>query len=807
MKRQGTEEQQMDSDPSLKKAPDRLEGLRLLILVLMSLIISVLLFPDIFDRPMSYKLGDVSQEDIKATRDLLIENDELTEKNRVEAAEAVPSVYDFDPDASDLALKLKQAMSEARETYFPASPQDKTSASKADRETAEAEKEEQRTLAQYQFFQTLEISRDQKLFGDLAKNKFAVEIEENTSDLLTQVFSKGIVGNTMILMSQQQKGITLINLQTGDQSLVTDLSRFYSIEGAKSYIRSLKEDIREKTGSSTYANNSVNLAISLIRTNVTSNGRETLLRKEVARQAVKPSFYQIKTGEMLIREGERIEPEHLVKLSAENKLLDEKDTLKRVPGMAALIAMLFASIYISGLMKFKSRVNERSQLLFAVITLTVMFLLTWAYDFIAEEIARGFHTITYRSLLFAMPVACGSMLIAIFQGMGMALVFSLVISILASLVIQSGGEEFFIYFFVSGLLAAYWVKDYRQRGILIRTGAKVGLVNILLCLSMQIIYGSLFSTDTIVAVVAGFLGGILTGVISTGIIPLVEMSFGFTTDIKLLELANLDQPLLRKLMVQAPGTYHHSVIVSSMAEVSAKAINANPLLSKVAAYYHDIGKMKKPHYFIENQMGGENRHDKLAPSMSALIILSHVKDGVELAMEHRLNREIIDIIEQHQGTKLISFFYEKANSQAEGKGSKAFKIKEEDYRYPGPKPQTKEAGLVMLADMVEAATRALTDPNPSRIQGTVQRIINKVFSDGQLDECEITLKDLHEIAKSFNITLSGIFHYRVEYPDSNLKNGKKQENGNTDNIQEEDTGVKHPDDKESNEEGLRRLGM
>jgi putative nucleotidyltransferase with HDIG domain len=807
MKRQGTEEQQMDSDPSLKKAPDRLEGLRLLILVLMSLIISVLLFPDIFDRPMSYKPGDVSQKDIKATRDLLIENDELTEKNGVEAAEAVPSVYDFDPDASDLVLKLKEAMSEARETYFSASPQDKTSAGKADRETAEAEKEERRTLAQYQFFQTLEISRDQKLFGDLAKNKFAVEIEENASDLLTQVFSKGIVGNTMILMSQQQKGITLINLQTGEQSLVTDLSRFYSIEGAKSYIRSLKEDIREKTGSSTYANNSVNLAISLIRTNVTSNGRETLLRKEVARQAVKPSFYQIKTGEMLIREGERIEPEHLVKLSAENKLLDEKDTLKRVPGMAALIAVLFTSIYISGLMKFKSRVNERSQLLFAIITLTVMFLLTWAYDFIAEEIARGFHTITYRSLLFAMPVACGSMLIAIFQGMGMALVFSLVISILASLVIQSGGEEFFIYFFVSGLLAAYWVKDYRQRGILIRTGAKVGLVNILLCLSMQIIYGSLLSIDTIVAVVAGFLGGILTGVISTGIIPLVEMSFGFTTDIKLLELANLDQPLLRELMVQAPGTYHHSVIVSSMAEASAKAINANPLLSKVAAYYHDIGKMKKPHYFIENQMGGENRHDKLAPSMSALIILSHVKDGVELAREHRLNREIIDIIEQHQGTKLISFFYEKANSQAEGKGAKAFRIKEEDYRYPGPKPQTKEAGLVMLADMVEAATRALSDPNPSRIQGTVQRIINKVFSDGQLDECEITLKDLHEIAKSFNITLSGIFHYRVEYPDSNLKNGKKPENGNTDNIQEEDTGVKHPDDKESNEDGLRRLGM
>jgi len=797
----------MASEPSLKKAPDRLEGLRLLILILVSFIISVLLFPDILDRPRAYNLGDVSLEDIKATRDLLIENDVLTDKNRAEAAEAVPSVYDFDPDASDLVLRLKQAMGEARESYYPASTGDKTTALPADRESPEVEREEQRAIAQYQFFQTLEISPDQQLFNDLVKTKFASEIEENASDLLAQVLAKGVAGNTMVLMNQQQKGITLINLQTGDQSLVTDLSRFYSIEGAKNYIRSMKEDIREKTRSSAYANISVNLAISLIRTNVTSNSRETLVRKELARQAVKPSFYQIKTGEMLIREGERIEPEHLVKLSAENRLIEGKDTLRRMPGMAALIAIFFAAIYISGLLKFKSRVNEPGQLLFLVITLTVIFLLTWAYDFLAEELARGFRSITYRSLLFAMPVACGSMLIAIFQGMRMALIFSVVISILSSLIIQSGGEEFFIYFFTGSLLAAYWVKGYRQRGILIRTGAKLGLVNILLCLALEINYGTLVSIDTIVAVAAGFIGGILAGVISTGIIPLVEMSFGFTTDIKLLELANLDQPLLRELMVQAPGTYHHSVIVSSMAEASAKAINANPLLAKVAAYYHDIGKMKKPQYFIENQMGGENRHDKLAPSMSALIIQAHVRDGVELAREHRLNREIIDIIEQHQGTKLISFFYEKAKGQAEGKSIIASGLKEEDYRYPGPKPQTKEAGLVMLADMVEAATRALPDPNPSRVQGTVQRIINKVFSDGQLDDCEITLKDLHQIAKSFYLTLSGIFHDRVEYPDSVLKSGKKPENGNTDNIQKEDAGAKHPDDKEGNEPGLKRLGM
>jgi cyclic-di-AMP phosphodiesterase PgpH len=798
MKGEATEEPAMANDSSLVKRLDRFEGLRLLILLVMSLVISIFLFPDILERPKSYSLGDVAKEDIKASSDLLIENNELTQKNRAEAADAVPAVYDIDPGASSLVLRLKEAIAAAKDVFSPTSTETEAPTSAADKATQEA-------LAQDRFFQMLEISPDEKLFHDLIKTKFALEIEADTSDLLTRILKKGIVGNAIVLMSQQQKGITLTDLQTQTETLVTDLSRFYNIESAKNFIKDQKDDLKEKAGSSAYANVIINLATALIKPNVTSNNRDTQLKKELARKAVKPSFYQVKTGEMIVREGERIGPEHLIKLSAENKLIEGKNTLKRVPGMAALIAIFLAAIYASGLIKFKSSGDDSKHLIFLAITLLALFLFTWAYDFVAEEIARGFHSLNYKTLLFATPIACGAMLIAVFQGMGVAVILSLVISLLASLEIQ-GGEEFFIYFFVSSILAAYWVKDYRERGIVIRTGLKVGLVNVLLCLSIQMSYGSFFSTDTPIAVLAGLLGGILSGVISTGIIPLVEMSFGFSTDFKLLELGNLDQPLLRELMVQAPGTYHHSVIVSNMAEASAEAINANPLLAKVASYYHDIGKMKKPQYFIENQAGKENRHDKLAPSMSALIITSHVKEGVELAREHNLNKEIIDIIEQHQGTKLISYFYQKAKDQTALKGTKAFQIKEEDFRYPGPKPQTKEAGLVMLADMIEAATRSLTDHSPSRIQGTVQRIINNVFADGQLDDCEITLKDLHEIAKSFNITLSGIYHYRVEYP-ANPTNGKRSSDGDTNKISEEDAGSKHPDDKEDNEEALRRLGL
>ena len=364
-----------------------------------------------------------------------------------------------------------------------------------------------------------------------------------------------------------------------------------------------------------------------------------------------------------------------------------------------------------------------------------------------------------------------------------------------------------MYFLINSLVAAYGVRNCSDRGILIKTGILVGLVNIALSLSIVMVYSPRFTADAIIAPIAGFAGGILAGVMTTGILPLIEMSFGFTTNIKLLELANLDQPLLRDFMVQAPGTYHHSVITSNMVEATAKAVDANPLLAKVSAYYHDIGKMKKPLYFIENQRLGENRHEKLAPSMSSLILISHVKDGVELAKKHKLGKEIIDIIQQHHGKSLISYFFQKAKDPKRSKGGKSIEIKEEDFRYPGPKPQTKEAGLVMLADMVEAAARSLGDPTPARIQGLVQKIINSAFSDGQLDECELTLKDLHEIAKSFNKTLSGIFHHRVEYPEMVSRSGRRARNGNTDQIQRDNLGKKISDNTEETEDGLKRLGL
>jgi len=773
------------------------------ILIVLSMIISIFLFPDILTRPKARTIGDVAEKDIKASADILLENTALTMKDRENAINAVPNVYDFDPSALNLKIRLKEAMLDTLTSISldaailgtPLSSERIDSLSTYDRESI-----------MEQFFLKLEISPDKALFDRIIRSGFPAELESSTIELTKAVFQSGVVGNMAVLIDQSQKGILLQNIHNQEETPVRDLTRFYDIDGAKKAIAARRAELIENGVSPGIASLVIDLAQVLVKPNVTFNQRETELRKNKAAASIKPVYYQIKKGEMLVREGERIGEEHILKLAAEAKMKGQRSVFGRVPGMTILIGLLFLFVYMTGLVKPAASSRNTRYYIFNSLTLITIFIFVWLYGFVAEDMGRGFRLITSEALLFAMPVACGAMLISVFEGMSMATMFSLIIAVLSSLAID-GDLKFFIYFLVSSLAAAYWVREYRERGILIKTGLKVGLINVLLCISMETVYGSLLSIETLVALTLGFIGGVLAGIISTGIIPLVEMAFDFTTDMKLLELANLDQPLLKELMVQAPGTYHHSVIVSNMVETTAKAVKANPLLAKVSAYYHDIGKMGKPLYFIENQMGGENRHDKLAPSMSNLILISHVKEGVEMAQKHKLGREIIDIIQQHHGKSLISYFYNKAKEQVVNRGGKNSDVKEENFRYPGPKPQTKEAGLVMLADMVEATVRSLTNPSPARIQGTVQKIINKAFVDGQLDDCELTLRDLNEIATGFNKTLGGIFHHRVEYPEADSAGSTGVINGNTDQISPEDTGGKKEVNREEDQEGLKRLGM
>ncbi|RLB43727.1 MAG: HD family phosphohydrolase [Deltaproteobacteria bacterium] len=789
-------------------AKSNYELTRWILIIVMSLLFAVLLYPGLLSKPKQYKLGDIAERDIKATHEFLIEDTALTEKNRLKAVREAPPVYDFDPSGSNALGRLRDAFEEGRRSLRSAPGEE--AASHGPSATTEAGRTSPAlpSFSKERFSEILGLQVQEEVFEVLKKTGFPAEVENLVIRLLSPILHKGVVRNKRELPSQMPRGIILHNILTDIEITVTETERILDLDQAKRLIVEEWKKTSQPVLPPDLKKVGLVLALSLLEPNVTFNKRETELRKEAARKAVKPVYFKVRKGEMIVREGEPIRQEHLLKLAEEYRYLRKDKFLGHIPAMAILIGFLLFSFYlVTG--PTRSQVpSKKRDLIFQALILTIFFLLAISANFIAAEVARGFPFLTPRALIFAIPIATGPMLVSLFQGMRVAAGFSVLLSVLTALVL-GGKVEFFVYFLVGGLIAAHGMKECRERGEFIKTGLKVGLANMVLALSIETLHGFFYTVEPLVACVTAFLGGILVAVITTGSVPLVEMAFGYTTDIKLLELASLDQPLLRELMVQAPGTYHHSVIVSQMVEASAKAVGANPLLAKVAAYYHDIGKMKKPLYFIENQVNGQNKHEKLAPSMSSLILISHVKDGVELAKKYKLGQPIIDIIQQHHGTSLITYFYEKAKEQAGQRSDKAVQVKEEDFRYPGPKPQTKEAGLVMLADAVQAASKTLVDPTPARIQGLVQKIINRIFSDGQLDECELTLKDLHLIAKSFNKTLSGIFHQRIEYPEPVIRapGGKRAANGNIDQPPAGDSRSQRTEDKKKNGESLRRLGL
>jgi putative nucleotidyltransferase with HDIG domain len=368
------------------------------------------------------------------------------------------------------------------------------------------------------------------------------------------------------------------------------------------------------------------------------------------------------------------------------------------------------------------------------------------------------------AFLYAAPSAAGAMLVGLLITAGEVVwIFSLFIAVVLGLMVDQK-FSYMLVTIIGSLAAARGVYGCKARNDLYFAGLRTGLVNalmILLTITVQHFGDETLMRELLWTVPAGLVSGILSSLVAMMLIPMLESIFNITTDVKLLELSNLNHPLLKEMIVRAPGTYHHSLVVGSMVEAAAEEIGANPLLAKVMSYYHDIGKTQHAQYFIENQKPGNNPHDHLSPHMSKTILIAHVKDGVELGVEHKLGKPIIDGIVQHHGTTLIAFFYNRAVEQHD---EAIDEVAEDDFRYPGPKPQFREAALIMLADSIEAASRSLDEPTPTRLQNIVKNIIQRKFMDGQLDECNLTLKDLSIIEESFIKILNGIYHQRIDYP-------------------------------------------
>lgn len=377
-------------------------------------------------------------------------------------------------------------------------------------------------------------------------------------------------------------------------------------------------------------------------------------------------------------------------------------------------------------------------------------------------------------LVLALPHAAAPLILSMLMGRKAGLFASIYATLFGILIAVSVSPfTFLAASILLGFLSVAFTRRVRRRSRLFKAGLYLGVVAALFSLMLH--RASASGADLSLAVMAGvpFLAGFLTGMIISGLLPVLESLFGVTTEISWLELSDLNHPLMRRLSIEAPGTYHHSLMVASLSEAAAEAIGANATMCRVCSYFHDIGKLTKPEYFIENMNPDDNPHDDLTARMSALVLIAHVKDGVDLGIKHNLNCEILDVIEQHHGTTLTWFFYKRAldqraemlkqAEQAKTNEDDVPQVSEDVFRYPGPKPQFKEAAIISLADAVESASRSLDKPNASRIETLIDAIVQNRVSDGQLDECDLTMAELAKIKASFAKNLLSMMHGRIKY--------------------------------------------
>ncbi|MDL4841505.1 HD family phosphohydrolase [Aquibacillus rhizosphaerae] len=461
----------------------------------------------------------------------------------------------------------------------------------------------------------------------------------------------------------------------------------------------------------------------------------------------------IRAGEVIVREGQTITNEVYEELALVG-LLNEDRNIYPVIALSVLIILLSGiMIYeIGASAKIRDLDNGKLATIFIISILTVVIM-----KFVS------IYTTPVNQLYLLVPAATGSMLLKILVHERLAIVFSFIYAIVGSIIFNSEitgslNMEAFIYLLFTQIAGVIFLMSVKDRTAIVKAGAGILVINLLTILIFLLLSFEKYTVyDSLLLGGYGVAAAFLSSVLTIGMLPFFEASFGILSDTKLLALSSPNHPLLRKILTEAPGTYHHSVMVANISEASCEAIGANGLLARVAAYYHDLGKTLRPHYFIENQMGIKNPHDFIEPIQSAEIIISHPYDGAAMLKKHKLPKEIIDIAEQHHGSTLLKYFYFKAKETTN-------EINEEDFRYPGPKPRTKEAAIVSICDSVEAAVRSLKEPTKAKIDELINSIINDRLMDGQLNDSSLTFRELEVIQKSISETLNGIYHSRIQYP-------------------------------------------
>ena len=497
------------------------------------------------------------------------------------------------------------------------------------------------------------------------------------------------------------------------------------------------------------------LVISAIRPNLSLSLAKVEKAAEEEADLVQPVYVQ--KGQNIIRRGE-LATEETIEILKDLGLLGARGSILGWVGVISFTALAvgYTGVYIKS---FPARApRERGMLSLVAIAGLLVLLLGSILVSLTPDYAA-----------YLVPAAFATMVISFLASLEIALVVNLSVAALIGVLFR-GNMFAMLASLAAGAAGAYAAHDLHERSSMTRAVLAVGVS----VATVSVCYGLGFGEPEIVSRwYLGFVNGIISTVMTLGSLPFFETLFGVSSSLRLLELSNPGHPLLRRLLLEAPGTYHHSILVGNLGETAAQAIGADALLVRVGALYHDCGKLKRPYFFAENQFAQANPHDKISPALSTLVITSHVKDGVELAKQYKLPAPVAGMIQQHHGTGLVSFFYARASES-----ERDLCIDEKDFRYPGPKPQTREAAVVMLADSVEAAVRSMSDPSSWQVKNAVRKIIREKLNDGQLDECDLTLRELNEIENAFINVLSGVYHERVEYPE--LPSNEPSANGGRD---------------------------
>lgn len=696
--------------------------------------------------PVLHSQGEVANYTVRSPRDILIEDKLSSEKKRAEAIANVPLVLRLSDSVTDRTTdELEAVFATIEERAESLRAKEGGSKDSLSRERAAVERQ-------------FNLNFNEPEWSIILDRSLWVPLEGAVVKITSPIMEQGIVASKRQLenLAESRKGIVLLAPDRGTEREIVALDKLYDIDEAN--IRAKESLPREGFGYGPAFDSLVAKLVRFqLRTNIVIDNEETENRIRDAEHNAEPVFYRIKRGEVIVRAGDIISAAQERRLKQLRDELGSGNIVRPWLGYLVLSGMILLGVYCFTISFWPGCDPTARDLSVVVVALLASLYLIKGFSILATSLSNMFFYFDPGTFILAAPVATGGILLQTTLGAPAVFMFLMSFALLTGVFLENSWIVLAL-IMVGNIVGAISVRSCTRRSGFILAGARVAAINMLVVLCFLMLYPEYTASETANRLLWAICGGLASGVLGMGLTPIAEYFGGYVTDIKLLELASLDHPLLRDLSLQAPGTWNHSVVLGQMCESAAEACGAKPLLARVGAYYHDVGKARKPAYFVENQTK-ENRHDKLTPSMSALIIKTHVKDGIEMAEQCGLPRCVVDFIPQHHGTSLIRFFYEKAQKEAD----EGEIVDETHYRYGGPKPQTKECGILMLADSVEAASRTLADPTPAKVQGLVQKIINGVFASGELDESNLTLHDLHMIAKSFTRVLNGIYHRRVEY--------------------------------------------